>query len=93
MLGTCSENDENGCGFGMPLEAAENRKLFFLVTKVLPRRKFALNRPSRFDSLGLKTEERRNRNRQMLCSHGEVPNCSELGDTDVVFVANFFAQE
>ena len=37
MLGTCSENDENGCGFGMPLEAAENRKLFFLVTKVLSR--------------------------------------------------------
>lgn len=51
---------------------------FVLVTKMLFRGrkvlKLAINLSCTFDSPGLKTEEKRSRNRQVLCSLGEMPN-------------------
>lgn len=66
---------------------------FVLVTKMLSRGRKVLKKVSlscTFDSPGLKTEEKRSRNRQVLCSLGKMPNYSELQDTDGIFVGNLF---
>lgn len=45
---------------------------------------------SSFDNHGLKTEERRSRNGQVLCSLRETQNYSEMWDPDSIFVGNQF---